>query len=254
MTDRDLQSKVIDELVSISKEYRVMLVHGGGPFIARFLEMASITTEFFEGHRITEGEAIHYVEAALKGYVNGSLTGICQQKGINAVGLSGKDGNMVHCKKKEIKGRSLGWVGDITEVNTELLDVLLEREMMPVITCIATDHEGKTYNVNGDIFAASIAAALKADHFLVLTNTDGLYEDIDRPETLIHTATEEELKTRYKNVISGGMLPKIEACMHALKSGVGNVRILNGTKPEVLSNILLKGKEHGTRFLRSVEG
>lgn len=251
MEDEQLREEVINEVSQIkSASHQVVLVHGGGPFIAHFLEIAKIESEFVEGHRVTDDKAIHYVEAALKGYVSGSLVSLCEKKNMRAIGLSGKDAGMVHCRKKTISDKSLGWVGEITRVDVSLLKSLLEQDILPIVTCIATDEEGQTYNVNGDLFAAHLAAHLKADQFLVLTNTEGLYEDVNRPETLIRSANQKEIETRYRKAVSGGMIPKVEACFTALNGGVNDVKIINGMQPANLSAAAIDQKEIGTKFIK----
>lgn len=255
MQNEKLQNEVIAELCKLKAAgLQLVLVHGGGPFIEDILQKTGIRSEFLDGHRKTSPEALKYIEMALKGEVNSKLVNVFNIHGQKAVGLSGKDGATVVAKKrwhyKIVDGKKqkvdLGRVGDIHEINTELIKLLLKHDFIPVITCIASDAEGNDYNINADMFAGNLAGALKADNYLVLTDVDGLMEDIKKPDSLIKELKLNDIDSLYGSVIMGGMIPKIESCTIALKTGAQQAGILNGTKPKLLSQKLLENKITGT--------
>lgn len=242
MVNETLKKEIVHQMGSLKDQgYQVVLVHGGGPFIGKMLEMAGVKSEFIGGHRKTTKEAMQYVEMALKGQVNGSLVSLFNSMGYKAVGLSGKDGRMVTAVKRlhtELtdgveKAYDLGQVGDVKEVDTTLVKSLLESGFIPVITCLAADENGEDYNINGDMFAGHLAGALQAAQYLVLTDVDGLMRDIKEPSSLIKeiSYTKIDFLIREK-VIQGGMIPKMESCQIALQNGAERARIINGTKPE----------------------
>lgn len=248
MTNDTLKEQVLRSICALSDEgYRVVIVHGGGPFIQAALDQAGIESEFIDGHRKTTPEAMQHVEMALKGQVNGSLVGLINQLGYRAVGLSGKDGRMVTAAKRlhrkrvggQVKDYDLGQVGDVSEVDTSLLQTLLHEGYIPVVTCIAADGTGSAYNINGDMFAGHLAGALGAEQYVVLTDVDGLLRDKDDPETLIHHLKSAEIEQlAEQGVIQGGMIPKLESCQVALEKGARAARIINGTKPEQILKVV----------------
>lgn len=239
-----------------SKGYRVVLVHGGGPFIKKLLKLAGIESEFIGGHRKTSEEALKYIEMALKGEVNGSLVNLLNKAGLKAVGLSGKDGRMVRARKRyhravqngQMEEHDLGQVGDVEQVDTTLLDTLLDNGYLPVVTCIASDEAGNDYNINADMFAGHLAGALNANSYLVLTDVDGLLRDINDPASVIRKLRLEELEPLVGTVIKGGMIPKLESCKLALRQGVQSACIINGTKPESIAEAVNKEKLIGTEI------
>ena len=242
MTDIALPAQILEQICSLTKKgIQVVIVHGGGPFIKEALLKASIESDFIDGHRVTTPEALKYVEMALKGQVNGSLVSLINSLGYNAVGLSGKDGKMVTAKKRWhhrqnngiTESVDIGLVGDVESVDTTLLDILLQNDYIPVITCLANDKNGESYNINGDMFAGHIAGALQVRDYVVLTDVDGLLKDISDPSSLIDILPLPEIKHLIDTgIIAGGMLPKVESCTIALAKGAKTARILNGTKPE----------------------
>ncbi len=240
-------------------QIQVVLVHGGGPFINRALEKAGIASEFFDGQRYTSSEALQHIEKTLKGEVNSSLVNVLNQAGLKAVGLSGRDGQIVRAKKRwhrtlgtsgEPISVDLGQVGEVEQVDTQLLQLLLEAGYTPVITCIASDKNGNGYNINGDSFAGKIAASLRVDDYIVLTDVDGLYKKYPDPNSIISDVALGDLPSYYGSVITGGMMPKIESCEDALRSGVNRAVILNGTKPQQIEDYILKNKKIGTTLTK----
>jgi acetylglutamate kinase len=240
----DKLKKTVAQNLDLLKDqgYRIVLVHGGGPFIKKILGEVQVESEFIGGHRKTTPEALRYVEMALKGEVNGSLVNILNQRGLRAVGLSGKDGNLVIASKRSFIERKdgtvithdLGQVGDVIKVNTALLELLLENGYLPVVTCLASDEEGNDYNVNADMFAGHLAGALEAEQLLMLTDVDGLREKVEDPLSVIPEISLTQLGDLYGSVIQGGMIPKMEACEVALRNGTKVARIINGTKPQTI--------------------
>jgi acetylglutamate kinase len=255
MKSISIQDNVADNICELNDNgFEVVVIHGGGPEINKILTLAGIESEFVGGHRKTDETSISYIEMALRGNVNGELVRIINSKGKRAVGLSGKDGRSVTAKKRfhkeNINGKTeyhdLGLVGDVDVVNTDLIDLMLKNNYLPVIAPIAFGDDNKNYNINADMFAGSIAGALSADHFVVLTDVDGLLKDKDDPATLIENLSLEEVNKYIGNIISGGMIPKIESCVNAINSGVKNAHIINGTVKDILKKKFLNKEIHGT--------
>lgn len=250
MTNDSLKEEVLREICSLKRlGYHIVIVHGGGPFIQEALDLASIESEFIDGHRKTTKEALSHVEMALKGKVNGSIVSLINRMGFRAVGLSGKDGRTVLAKKRlhirEVDGKEqqvdLGQVGDVVSIQPDLIHSLINDNFIPVLTCIAMDEEGEEYNINADLFAGHLAGALQVEEFVVLTDVDGLFMDRHRPETLIsHLNAEKAEELRREGIIAGGMIPKIESCLTAVENGAKQARILNGTKPEQIREFINK--------------
>ena len=257
MTDERLKEELIGNVLDLKRDgHQVVIVHGGGPFIKNILKKVRVTSQFIDGHRKTTPEALRYVEMALKGEVNGSLVNLINRTEFTAVGLSGKDGKLVTARKRfhkteengTVTEHDLGQVGDVASVNTRLIEILLESDYIPVITCLASDYEGADFNINGDMFAGHIAGAIKADEYVVLTDVDGLFKDINKPETLIKKLTIQEIKTLSDDgIIVGGMIPKVESCAIALNNGASSARIINGTKPDQITDLKAQ-KETGTHI------
>ncbi len=257
MLNESLQEKVAQNLSLLQEEgYRIVLVHGGGPFIKKMLNAVQVESEFIGGHRKTTPEALRYIEMVLRGEVNGSLVRLLNQNSLKAVGLSGKDARMVVAKKRFHKEKNngtttyqdLGQVGDIVSIDTSLLQVLLDNDYLPVLACLAADEEGKDYNINADMFAGHLAGALEVDHYLVLTDVDGLMEDIDNPHSLIKSLKIGELADLYGEVIKGGMIPKVQSCDIALQEGAHSARIINGTKPGQILESIQSNQSIGTEI------
>jgi acetylglutamate kinase len=255
MKSDELKNSVTEDIAALkSIGFKPVLVHGGGPAIAETLDMAGIVSEFIGGHRKTDIDAIKFVEMALKGKVNTELIKLLNSKGQKAVGLSGKDANMVIAKKRthsvKVDNKTteidLGQVGDADEIDTSLIDVLLDNDYIPVVAPLGIGRDYETYNINADMFAGNLAGALKVDDFVVLTDVDGLREDKDNPSTLIEEINSDRVKAEMGNIIQGGMLPKMESCLIALETGVKNAHIINGMEKHSLLTLLLSDKKIGT--------
>lgn len=253
MRNETLQNKIAEQIKSLTEQnIQVVLVHGGGPFINKALEAAGITSEFVDGHRYTTPQALVQIETTLKGEVNSQLVGIFNRAGLKAVGLSGKDGQMVIAKKRWHTNPTdgtkvdLGQVGDVKSIEKDFINILLMNGYTPIITCIASDEDGVDYNINADMFAGHLAAALNVDDYMVLTDVDGLYKDYPDPASIISSIVLEEIPELYNTIIEGGMIPKIQSCEISLNGGAKKAVILNGTKPEQITAYAIQQQKVGT--------
>ena len=234
MTDQKIKEQFIQDVVLMKfVGINPVVVHGGGPEINAMLEKIGKESRFVEGNRVTDLETVEIVEMILSGKVNKDLVSNINRHGGRAIGLSGKDDNMILVEKKFIEkdGETIdiGYVGEIKEINTDIIDMLDFNNYIPVISTIGVDKEGQTYIINADYVAGEIAGKIKADRLIFLTDVDGIMQDHTNKETLISDITRKEVEILIENgTISGGMLPKVETCLHALKKGVENVIILNG--------------------------
>ena len=260
MINDDLKEEIAIRIRELKDQgTNVVLVHGGGPFINKALEEAGIASEFLDGQRVTTKEAFKHIEKTLKGEVNSSLVNVFNKAGLKAVGLSGKDGQMVTARKRwhqtvdqtgmKVK-KDIGQVGNVETVNTQLLNLLIKEGFTPIIACIASDKEGNDYNINGDVFAGEIAAALEVDAYIVLTDVDGLFSRFPDPASIIHLLNLSELPSYYQSIISGGMIPKMESCEAAVRAGAKKAVILNGTKPAQIRSYLLEDQPIGTTLIK----
>ncbi len=235
-----------------------VVVHGGGPQIGDMLKRLGIKSEFADGLRITDAATIEIVEMVLAGSINKQIVGFINAAGGKAVGLCGKDGNMV--KARKISRRvadpgsniekvvDLGFVGEPEQVDTTVLDQILGRDLIPVLAPLATSNDGTTYNVNADTFAGAIAGALKAKRLLLLTDVPGV---LDKSKKLIDELTADDARRLIADgTISGGMIPKVETCLYALEQGVEGVVILDGRVPHAVLLELLTDHGAGTLMRR----
>lgn len=257
MQNESLKTSIAEKVAELSKGgIQVVVVHGGGPFINAALKEANIQSEFIGGQRYTSTEALALIERTLKGQVNTSLVSAFNRAGLKSLGLSGKDAACVQVKQRIILGkdgekRDLGHVGDVVSVDAALPELLLAEGMIPIFACIASDAEHNDYNVNADMFAGHLAAALKVDYYVVLTDVDGLYQNYPDPESILTTITLENLEASYGKIIKGGMIPKMESCAIAIKNGARSAVVLNGTKPEQITDFLLGEKQTGTTIIKA---
>lgn len=248
MTDENLKAQVMEDLFLLwLVGVKVILVHGGGPDISELMKKLGKKPEFVNGLRVTDLETVEIVEMALAGKVNKSLVSLLQRKGAKAIGLSGVDGLLVEA---EFKNKELGYVGNVTHVNPEPITTLLNSGYIPVIATLGTDREGNVYNINGDTAASYIAGALNADMLIMMTDIAGIMMDPKDPSTFIPRVTvSEAAKLKQDGIISGGMLPKIDACVKALKLGVAAVTIMDGCAPHALVTELLTQVGAGTMIV-----
>ena len=232
------ESVMQDVLLMKSVGIKPIIVHGGGPFINDMLASLGIESEFKKGLRVTDDAVMDVAEMVLSGQVNKDIVKHYNKLGGNAVGISGKDGNMIKVKKKfieevndkgEIELVDIGLVGEIETIDTALLTLLINNDFVPVISPVGVDMNGDTHNINADYVAGEIAGAIHADKFILLTDTKGVYEDKDDESTLLSELTLEQVEQHIESgVISDGMIPKVECCAHALKKGVKQAHIVDG--------------------------
>ena len=245
MVNVKLKEQVMEDIVLLWLiGVKVVLVHGGGPEISQLMEKLGKTPEFVDGLRVTDRETADIAQMVLAGKVGKTLVNLLQMKGGRAVGISGMDGRLIEAR---IKDERLGFVGEITAVNTDPVRDLLDKGYIPVVSTLGCDAEGNTYNINGDTAAARIAGALGAERMILMTDTAGILRDRDDPSTLIPEVTvEEAAKLREEGIVSGGMIPKVECCVEAIRRGVNKVIIMDGRVPHAILTELLTDEGAGT--------
>ena len=249
MIDENLKMQVMEDIALLWLiGVKVVLIHGGGPEISETMKRLGKKAEFVNGLRVTDRETVDIVQMVLAGKVNKSLVSLIQMKGGHAVGLSGIDGGIIEAKMKD---EALGYVGEITKIRTRPITDLLEKNYIPIISTVASDRQGNTYNINGDTAAAHIAGALHAERLIMMTDINGVLRDKDDPSTLIREMSVEEAKGLYnEGIISGGMIPKVDCCVEAISKGVGNVVIMDGRVPHAILMELLTDEGAGTMVTR----
>ena len=251
MINEELKHDVMRDMVLMSLiGVKVVLVHGGGPEISSMLKRVGKVSEFVDGLRVTDEETSEIVQMVLAGKINKSLVAKLELLGGRAMGICGMDGNLL--KAKQVDPR-LGYVGEIDKVNPDLINDLLEKGYIPVVSTIGTDDTGHVYNINADTAAAAIAGALQAEALISMTDTVGLLMDPKDPTTLIRRIDLqgcEELKEA--GVISGGMIPKVECCTNAIRDGVRKVFIIDGRVPHALLIECLTDEGAGTMFKKEM--
>lgn len=250
MLDEELRRSTAEDIVLMRYVgMNPVVVHGGGPSINKTLEKLGIEKRFnAQGLRVTDQRTMEVVEMVLAGSVNKDVVRLINLAGGDAIGLSGKDGNLLFARKIDTDdGSDIGYVGRITNVHTRSVDVLSKAGLIPVIAPIATDGMGGTWNVNADTAAGEIAAALKAEKLVFLTDTPGLLRDRNDPSSLIHQLRSSEVASLKKEgIIAGGMIPKVEACTKALDYGVRKTHIIDGRVPHSLLLEIFTQQGHGT--------
>ena len=252
MTNKELKDAVMTDIVLLSLVgIKVVLVHGGGPEINDMLKKLNIESKFINGLRYTSEETVDVVKMVLAGKVNKELVQLLAQHKGNAVGLCGIDGEMLTAEKKKTDdGQDLGWVGEITGVNTKPITDAIANGNVPVIATVATDSEGNTYNVNADTAAARIAAELGAENLILMTDIAGLLRDKDDPSTLMPKVNVSEVPfLKRQGIISGGMIPKIDCCVEAVRRGVKGAVIIDGRVPHSILIEILSNEGIGTQFV-----
>lgn len=206
-----------------------VIVHGGGPDINAFLKKLDIQSEFINGLRVTDDETMQIVEMVLAGKLNKDIVTEIEMQGVKSVGISGKDGGTLKAKKIEKDGVDYGCVGEVESVDPSLIQSLIQNGFIPVIAPIGKDENGTTYNINADYAAVAIAGALHAEKLVFLTDVEGVMEDVHKPDSIMSFIKSEKIQSLIDDgIISGGMIPKVECCMAAVKEGVNNVHILDG--------------------------
>lgn len=250
MIDEDLINNVIDDVCLMNLVgIKVVLVHGGGPEISRALKRAHIESKFINGLRYTDADTIDIVQEVLAGKVNKNLVKRIQAKANKAVGLSGIDNMLLEAKPVS---EELGYVGEITAVHSELVEALLDKGYIPVVASVGMDTNGNSYNINADTAAAAIAAELGAENLLVVSDIPGLLKDKDDEASLISEVTIRDVdKLEEAGVIAGGMIPKVECIVSALKGGVKKAVIIDGRLPHSILIEIFSDEGFGTLFKRA---
>jgi acetylglutamate kinase len=250
MVDEDLKKQVIQDVTLLKLVgFKPIIVHGGGKEISKWVEKNGIKPEFINGLRKTDEATMEIAEMVLN-KVNKSLVQNVQALGVNAVGVSGKDGGLLKVEKKLSDGQDIGFVGEITEVNPKILEDLLEKDFLPIVCPIGMDDNFETYNINADDAACAIAKALHAEKLAFLTDIEGVYKDKDDPDTLISEITVDEAKSLIGDgYIGGGMLPKLTNCIDAIEEGVNRVHILDGRIAHCLLLEFFTNKGIGTAII-----
>ena len=250
MVDEELKRRVIQDVTLLKLVgFKPIIVHGGGKEINSMLKRLNIESEFKNGLRVTDAETMEIAEMVL-GKVNKSLVQLVESLGVRAIGVSGKDGGLLKVKKKLANGEDIGFVGEVTDVNGQMLLDLIEKDYLPIVCPIGLDDEYNTYNINADDAACAIAQAMKVEKLAFLTDIEGVYKDPKDPETLISELTTAEAeKLMSEGYIGGGMLPKLQNCIDAINSGVSRVHILDGRIPHCLLLEIFTNKGIGTAIL-----
>jgi len=251
MVDEALKRRVIQDVTLLKLVgFKPIIVHGGGKDISRMVERVGMEPKFVNGLRVTDEDTMEIAEMVLN-KVNKSLVQLVESLGVRAIGISGKDGALLKVDKKYSNGEDIGFVGDIKEVNIEILHDLLEKDFLPIICPIGLDDDYNTYNINADDAACAIARAMEAEKLAFLTDIEGVYKDPKDPETLISELTVSEAENlMQEGYIGGGMLPKLQNCVDAINNGVSRVHILDGRIPHCLLLEIFTNKGIGTAILK----
>ena len=244
MINDELKAKVIQDIVLMKfVGMRPVIVHGGGPDITEFLKKVGKETEFVSGLRVTDEETVQIAEMVLVGKINTEIVSLLNHNGVKAVGLSGKDAELIKAQKHLavvhengiLRKVDIGFVGDVKKINTEILNDLLDQDYIPVIAPIGVGEGNESYNINADYVAAEVAGALDAEKLLLLTDIEGIYRDYHDKSTFISTLTQQEARNMiHDGTIAGGMIPKVEACLRSLEAGAGKTHIIDGRQPHSL--------------------
>jgi acetylglutamate kinase len=251
MKESSLKQKVINDVVFLAcVGVRPVVVHGGGPEINTWLQKLNIEPLFKDGLRVTDAATMDVVEMVLAGRVNKELVSLINRAGALAVGLCGKDGNLIQARPVGKEG--VGFVGEVSSIDTGLIETLVSNGYVPVISSVAADENGQAYNINADTVAGEIAAALQAEKLILLTDTPGILRDYHDPSTLL---TKLDIKTARdlidEGIVSGGMIPKVSCCVRSLAQGVKAAHILDGRLPHSLLLEILSDEGIGSMIVAS---
>lgn len=254
MVDEELKKRVIEDVTLLKLVgFKSIIVHGGGKEISKWVGKVGMEPKFINGLRVTDAETMEVAEMVL-GKVNKSLVQHVEELGVRAIGISGKDGGLLKVEKKYSDGKDIGFVGEVKEVNAQILYDLLEKDFLPIVCPIGLDDEFQTYNINADDAACAIARAMKAEKLAFLTDIEGVYKDPEDPSSLISELwVEEAEKLMAEGYIGGGMLPKLQNCIDAIENGVSRVHILDGRIPHCLLLEIFTNRGIGTAILNGEE-
>ena len=241
MVNDDLKEKVMQDIALMKYVgIKVVIVHGGGPEITQFLKKVGKESSFVSGLRVTDEETVEIAEMVLDGKVNSEIVTLLNRRGVRAVGLSGKDADLIQAEKKlatvyedgQKSKVDIGYVGKTKKIDIRIVEDLISKNYVPVIAPIGVGEDGESYNINADYVAADIAGELKAEKLLLLTDTEGVYKNFEDKNSFISTLSANEAKDFIKNgIIAGGMIPKVEACLRALSTGAKKTHIIDGRLP-----------------------
>ena len=247
MINDGLKRDVMKDIVLLSLiGVKVVLIHGGGPEITDMLGRVGKESRFVDGLRVTDAETAEIVQMVLAGKINKNLVNLIQNTGGRAIGLCGADGHLIEA---EMRDERLGFVGEITNINTQPILDVLEKGYIPVVSTVGVDGEGNVYNINADTAAARIAGELKAEALISMTDIRGLLRDKDDPESLIPTVRVSDAPALVADgIISGGMIPKVDCCIEAIRRGVNRVFIIDGRVPHAILIETLTDEGIGTMF------
>lgn len=254
MVDEELKEHVIQDVTLLKLVgFKPIIVHGGGKEISKWVGKVGMEPEFVNGLRVTDEATMELAEMVL-GKVNKSLVQLVESLGVRAIGISGKDGRLLSVNKKYADGEDIGFVGEVKNVNADILYDLLEKDFLPIICPVGLDDNYNTYNINADDAACAIARAMKAEKLAFLTDIEGVYKDPNDPETLISELKVSEAHALMnEGYIGGGMLPKLHNCIDAIENGVSRVHILDGRIPHCLLLEIFTNKGIGTAILNDTE-
>ena len=260
MVNNELKAKVMEDIALMKYVgIRPVVVHGGGPDITGFLQKIGKKSEFVSGLRVTDEETVQIAEMVLVGKVNTEIVSLLNHRGVKAVGLSGKDAELIRAKKKlaevyegeTVRMVDIGFVGEVEKINVDILNDLLDQDYIPVIAPIGVGANNESYNINADYVAAEVAGALHAEKLLLLTDIEGIYKDYHDKTTFVSTLTQDEAKEMIKDgTIAGGMIPKVEACLCSLAAGAGKTHIIDGRLDHSLILEVFTPQGIGTEVVR----
>ena len=259
MINEDLKDKVMQDIALMKYVgIRPVIVHGGGPEITGFLKKVGKESDFVAGLRVTDEETVEIAEMVLDGKVNSDIVTLLNRRGVRALGLSGKDADLIRAQKQlatvyqgdAVRKVDIGYVGRVESINSDLLEDLLDNDYVPIVAPIGVGEEGESYNINADYVAAEIAGALQAEKLLLLTDVEGIYKDFDDKSSFISSLHVDEARAYIKQgIIKGGMIPKVDACLKALKLGAGKTHIIDGRLPHSLILELFTSTGIGTQVI-----
>ncbi len=255
MINEELKNSVMEDITLLKYiGMNPVVVHGGGPDINKMLGRLDIKSEFLNGLRVTDKSTMEVAQMVLVGNTNKEIVSLINQKGGKAIGLCGIDGNLIECEqyKTIIDGeeKDIGYVGKITNINSRVLELMAKDEYIPVIAPVGVGKDGQSYNINADTVAGEVAIALKAEKLMLLTDVEGVKMSKDSLDVL-HALTEADVKDLIsKNIINGGMIPKVQGCLDALNGGVGRTHIIDGRIPHCILLEIFTNKGIGTMIMK----